>query len=176
MSTPSLGVLSTLAVQHHAKDEDSIPLEVRSPLESEPSGNLKSESLHEVGRLQNVYLSGRSPSELSRRDSFANHAHQLVSRPSASLVLSSSSTHSQKRTSLTQFLVICWCIYVVGWHDGSNGPLLPRIQQEYQVRFLVVFFRLYGQISTAAFVYRRINGFCRQLFCRGHNRLLKMPI
>jgi hypothetical protein len=150
MSAPSLGAFSTLALQHQAKNEDCIPLEVRSTQvarESEPSS--------EMGRLPNVYLSERSrrSSALSRKDSYANdglhicvltdhHLNtlsgsagiELSGPPSATLVPSSSTpTAHQKKTGLIQFLAICWCIYVVGWHDGSNGPLLPRIQQEYQV-------------------------------------------
>lgn len=40
----------------------------------------------------------------------------------------------QKRNSMIQFLALCWCIFLVGWNDGSTGPLLPRIQEDYRVR------------------------------------------
>ena len=39
----------------------------------------------------------------------------------------------QKRNSMVQFLAVCWCIFLVGWNDGSTGPLLPRIQENYRV-------------------------------------------
>jgi hypothetical protein len=39
----------------------------------------------------------------------------------------------QKRNSIVQFLALCWCIFMLGWNDGSTGPLLPRIQEEYRV-------------------------------------------
>lgn len=39
----------------------------------------------------------------------------------------------QKRNSMVQFLALCWCIFMVGWNDGSTGPLLPRIQEDYRV-------------------------------------------
>ena len=39
----------------------------------------------------------------------------------------------QKRNSIIQFLALCWSAWLVGWNDGSTGPLLPRIQQNYQV-------------------------------------------
>ena len=32
-----------------------------------------------------------------------------------------------------QFLSLCWALFVIGWSDGSTGPLLPRIQNVYQV-------------------------------------------
>ena len=33
----------------------------------------------------------------------------------------------------TQFLALCWVLFVIGWIDGSMGPLLPRIQKFYDV-------------------------------------------
>jgi hypothetical protein len=32
-----------------------------------------------------------------------------------------------------QFLALCWALFVIGWTDGSTGPLLPRIQKFYDV-------------------------------------------
>ena len=37
-----------------------------------------------------------------------------------------------------QFLSLCWTIFLVGWNDGSTGPLLPRIQGVYGVSYVVV--------------------------------------
>ncbi|KAF9224392.1 MFS general substrate transporter [Gyrodon lividus] len=37
-----------------------------------------------------------------------------------------------------QFVALCWFIYLEGWNDGSNGPLLPRIQRVYGVGYVVV--------------------------------------
>jgi len=39
----------------------------------------------------------------------------------------------QKRNSMVQFLALCWSIFLLGWNDGSTGPLLPRIQEHYRV-------------------------------------------
>ena len=42
-----------------------------------------------------------------------------------------------------QFLALCWALFVIGWNDGSTGPLLPRIQKFYNVSrpsiFLAIF-------------------------------------
>jgi len=43
-------------------------------------------------------------------------------------------TPEQRRKSLIHFLGICWSIWLLGWSDGTTGPLLPRIQENYQVR------------------------------------------
>ena len=33
----------------------------------------------------------------------------------------------------SQFLALCLSMFVIGWTDGSTGPLLPRIQIFYSV-------------------------------------------
>ena len=42
-------------------------------------------------------------------------------------------TKKEKRVARAQFLALCWALFVVGWTDGSTGPLLPRIQVFYDV-------------------------------------------
>lgn len=37
-----------------------------------------------------------------------------------------------------QFAALCWFVCLEGWNDGSNGPLLPRIQKVYGVGYAVV--------------------------------------
>jgi len=41
----------------------------------------------------------------------------------------------QIKTSWIQFIALCWTLSLTGWNDGSTGPLLPRIQDTYHVRF-----------------------------------------
>ena len=42
-------------------------------------------------------------------------------------------TKKEERVARAQFLALCWALFVVGWTDGSTGPLLPRIQISYDV-------------------------------------------
>ena len=42
-------------------------------------------------------------------------------------------TKKEERVARAQFLALCWALFVVGWTDGSTGPLLPRIQNFYNV-------------------------------------------
>ncbi|KAG2357350.1 major facilitator superfamily domain-containing protein [Suillus spraguei] len=44
----------------------------------------------------------------------------------------------QRRREKIQFVTLCWFVYLEGWNDGSNGPLLPRIQKVYGVGYAVV--------------------------------------
>ncbi|KAI0269986.1 MFS general substrate transporter [Gloeopeniophorella convolvens] len=37
-----------------------------------------------------------------------------------------------------QMTALCWTMFLLGWNDGSVGPLLPRIQQVYHVDFFIV--------------------------------------
>jgi hypothetical protein len=47
---------------------------------------------------------------------------------------SSSLTRKQKNKAHVQFLALCWTLFLIGWNDGTTGPLLPRIQLVYDVR------------------------------------------
>ncbi|KAG2050035.1 MFS general substrate transporter [Suillus hirtellus] len=45
---------------------------------------------------------------------------------------------TQRTREKIQFATLCWFVYLEGWNDGSNGPLLPRIQKVYGVGYAVV--------------------------------------
>ncbi|KAG1767983.1 MFS general substrate transporter [Suillus occidentalis] len=45
---------------------------------------------------------------------------------------------AQKTREKIQFAALCWFVCLEGWNDGSNGPLLPRIQKVYGVGYAVV--------------------------------------
>ena len=42
-------------------------------------------------------------------------------------------TKQEARSARAQFLALCWALFLIGWCDGSTGPLLPRIQEFYDV-------------------------------------------
>ncbi|KAG1840112.1 MFS general substrate transporter [Suillus tomentosus] len=45
---------------------------------------------------------------------------------------------TQRTREKIQFVTLCWFVYLEGWNDGSNGPLLPRIQKVYGVGYAIV--------------------------------------
>ena len=49
-------------------------------------------------------------------------------------------TKKEERVARAQFFALCWALFVVGWTDGSIGPLLPRIQVSYDVSCVVLLF------------------------------------
>ena len=44
-------------------------------------------------------------------------------------------TPAMRRKARIQFITLCWTLFLAGWNDGTTGPLLPRIQSVYHVRF-----------------------------------------
>jgi hypothetical protein len=44
-------------------------------------------------------------------------------------------TRNEAHTARTQLLALCWSLFLMGWNDGSTGPLLPTIQKSYGVSF-----------------------------------------
>ncbi|THV01372.1 MFS general substrate transporter [Dendrothele bispora CBS 962.96] len=46
-------------------------------------------------------------------------------------------TRSQLIKKRIHFAAFCWGHFMLGWNDGSAGPLLPRIQEVYQISFVV---------------------------------------
>ncbi|KAF7324534.1 MFS general substrate transporter [Mycena kentingensis (nom. inval.)] len=47
-------------------------------------------------------------------------------------------TKAQRRTELVQVSTIAWILFLVGWNDGSTGPLLLRIQESYGVGYTIL--------------------------------------
>ncbi|KAI0087348.1 MFS general substrate transporter [Irpex rosettiformis] len=45
---------------------------------------------------------------------------------------------SAKSAAFIQFAVLCWTLFLAGWNDGTTGPLLPRIQENYHVGYAIV--------------------------------------
>ncbi|OSD01410.1 MFS general substrate transporter [Trametes coccinea BRFM310] len=67
--------------------------------------------------------------------------------------LSPSEKAVYRRKSLTHFLTLCFCVFCMGWNDGTTGPMLPRIQSHYHLGFalvsLVFVFNTIGFITGA---------------------------
>ncbi|KAJ7593905.1 major facilitator superfamily domain-containing protein [Mycena floridula] len=53
-------------------------------------------------------------------------------------VISVRTKRHRQRKSLIQFGAICISMFLIGWSDGSSGPLLPRMQENYHVGDTVV--------------------------------------
>lgn len=96
--------------------------------------NHSNHSVHSVG-----HKSGNDPDELELAERTAepsvssarDASSDQESRAGPGVDLSSPSTKFRERL---QFFALCYAMFVLGWNDGSTGPLLPRIQSVYHVR------------------------------------------
>ena len=88
------------------------------------------------------------PSPLKHADSPLDHAGYTNEPPSSIPLVevfpahpvppmqeatSQSASRHELRTNI-HFTTLCFCLFLVGWNDGTVGPLLPRIQGVYHVR------------------------------------------
>ncbi len=46
-------------------------------------------------------------------------------------------TRQMRITARLHFATCCFCLFLAGWNDGTTGPLLLRIQDNYRVRTTV---------------------------------------
>ncbi|PPQ93572.1 hypothetical protein CVT25_005564 [Psilocybe cyanescens] len=108
------------------------------------------------GTNGNIYAASTYLSERTKRPQISEHSKQhgnshkniseirlealpvpvdlRDSNPRSSSVHTSSSRVyvNHKRNSLIQFLSLCYCLGMVGWNDGTTGPLLPTLQEYYK--------------------------------------------
>lgn len=73
-------------------------------------------------------------SELIEVNAVEVEAQDASRTPSTTFI---ASTPAMKRKARIQFAALCWTLYLAGWNDGTTGPLLPRIQSVYHVRFSI---------------------------------------
>ncbi|KAH9847458.1 major facilitator superfamily domain-containing protein [Lenzites betulinus] len=45
---------------------------------------------------------------------------------------------AHRKKSLVHFAALCGSLFVNGWHDATTGPMLPRIQEKYNIGFAAV--------------------------------------
>ncbi|KAF8265759.1 major facilitator superfamily domain-containing protein [Lactarius quietus] len=77
------------------------------------------------------------PIELSEVNARTSSQEHNESVPDGQ-VAASEPSKSARLGAKIQFFVLCWTLFLIGWSDGSTGPLLPRIQSVYHVGFAVV--------------------------------------
>lgn len=42
-------------------------------------------------------------------------------------------TKKEERLGMIRFITLCWTLFLAGWNDGTIGPLVPRLREEYNV-------------------------------------------
>jgi len=160
---PNIGVLSKYAIQHESSDHgsaldaqhysgyptnsatiimesryDSHTVPIHLPEPTRRQATLKrQESECSAAKVEYELESFRSePTSSPAGQVGENGRNQQLASTSTPMPLAPTTrllTSQEKRSGNIQFLAICWCLYLIGWNDGTTGPLLPRIQEQYQV-------------------------------------------
>ena len=108
---------------------------VEPPQASTPAVNLVAELPSEP--TEGNTLTGSVNAE-TKGEKLVNEAGSINVKASDSDSPSHARTRKQTIVSRFQFAAVCWSMFMLGWHDGSTGPLLPRIRETYQVSYAVV--------------------------------------
>ena len=73
-------------------------------------------------------------------------------------------TKKEGRMARAQFLALCWALFVIGWTDGSTGPLLPRIQIFYDVSWRCPLIIFQPVMNSADRVRNSVLGICVTMY------------
>ena len=71
--------------------------------------------------------------ESAVEDVVPSFAPSVADDASAAPLASPTERMRQRRKARLCFAALCWLFFGLGWNDGSTGPLLPKIQQHYNV-------------------------------------------
>lgn len=63
---------------------------------------------------------------------------QEADRATTEDTISPERQRTHKRNDRIQFAALCWLVFLVGWNDGTTGPLIPRMQVDYKLDYLIV--------------------------------------
>lgn len=72
-------------------------------------------------------------SGVSMRASTTREDENVTAASSAVPLIPPAERRRQRRKGLLCFATLCWSFFLIGWNDGSTGPLLPTIQRHYNV-------------------------------------------
>ncbi|KAI1788662.1 MFS general substrate transporter [Ganoderma leucocontextum] len=81
---------------------------------------------------------GRDPEAAPRLPSSLAPSVRAEDEASVMPSVSAAQKAVYRRNSLMHFLALCFCLFGMGWNDGTTGPMLPRIQDHYHVNFAIV--------------------------------------
>jgi len=70
--------------------------------------------------------------EMIPRTPAQEHRVSIPDVPDGQIAVSEPSISAGLRA-MIQFITLCFTLFLIGWIDGSTGPLLPRIQSVYHV-------------------------------------------
>jgi hypothetical protein len=89
-----------------------------------------------ISRSLTTNTLARPKSNTEPRDVAYQDVGALEQNNGSSSVQEDIDTKARKTKAHAQFFSLCLAMFLAGWNDGSNGPLIPKIQSVYHVRCL----------------------------------------
>lgn len=114
-----------------------------APLELAPASSGQSQKSLDIVATPALSIGQGSETEKSSQVDRDDAASKVLDSSNTSISSSPTSTtlptKTRQQTLLSnfQFAAVCGTLFIVGWNDGTTGPLIPRMRQEYNVRLVV---------------------------------------
>lgn len=144
-----------------AEPHSSIPLRARSPHPHDSPVDVDKAQIELTDFSRQAFQ--EATDNLKSRSAVQDHTHDPRSSPPSNTEPDPSgdllSTKAKRLRYRLQFGTLCSALFLAGWNDGTTGPLLPRIQEVYHVRFPTLdSYCHWGHCSKLKFVLGRICG------------------
>lgn len=124
--------LEALPTVGHVED---IPISTFQPQEDDTGITTALDKLNSGTRVDIAYAEDIEGGISMHSRSVASAAALSVDGlPSEPPIVSTEERALQKRKGMLHFFAICWMVFVMGWSDGTTGPMIPRLQAHYHVR------------------------------------------
>jgi hypothetical protein len=95
---------------------------------------------------QRKHVDHHPPSTQPASDPVEDTIDIVIELQACSAIIVPTVTKEQARIARIQLFTISWTMFLLGWNDGSVGPLLPRIQEVYRVHKLLPFRHLTDRV------------------------------
>ncbi|KAI0261662.1 major facilitator superfamily domain-containing protein [Gloeopeniophorella convolvens] len=122
-----------------AVDETKVETSTSYELNVLSSGTTERSGYVDEGNATVVWMAEasttRAPDVQEAATSGSVELHDTVSADRIPAVLR---TLRHRRLANIHFSALCWTLFMIGWNDGTTGPLLPALQQHYGIGFDVL--------------------------------------
>ena len=109
-----------------------------SALDLHAGGLYLSQPNHSVHTISRKSVNSPEELELAERavgpSATTSSVHTADKEPEPARPAINPSSPSSKLRERIQFFSLCYSMFLLGWNDASQGPLIPRMQEVYHVR------------------------------------------
>ena len=132
---PDLSLIRPLEALPKVGHAEDIPISTFQPQQDDTGTTTALDKLNSGTRVDIAYAEDIEGGISMHSRSVASAAALSVDGlPSEPPMVSAEERALQKRKGMLHFFAICWMVFVMGWSDGTTGPMIPRLQAHYHVR------------------------------------------